>query len=152
MVEDEDTSVNMAELPHGDRVRGADGYHKALCKLAILADQLDDQALRNKIIDLMLTSVARFKMIPSPAHASLVWSGLPEASRLRKLFVDLYATTSQTKILSTWKDEFPAAFSFELMIALTKVAEGLEKLESPIYANRCKYHEHGKDEASCTST
>lgn len=109
-----------------------------------LANYLQNRPLRNRVIDRLLQ---KFDALPSCQASSValtqIWAETPKDSTIRRVMIDVHLSRIPREDFDKYVDELP----LDLVVAAARqfFAGNVKKLvKCPTYADRCKYHEHGK--------
>ncbi len=110
--------------------QGRGGEWLKLTRLFVLAEKLQDQRAKNKVIDGMhamfhqyvVKGVQRPDMTPSARAETIreLYDGTPSCSPARKLVVDLYADVGEEQWLFNGQYELPEDFVYDVAIALIR--------------------------------
>jgi len=136
--------VDPEELTDAEISTGTIRYTR-LVELYILADQLDDQELRNEIIDEIIRLQNDVKNGPGTDLAEIIYTNTPEGSKLRNLLADLYVTSRDGPWFRKHGDMLPHSLLLDMHL---RTLEG--EFRAPCYRNRCRYHEHDKARPECS--
>lgn len=119
------------------------GVWENLVELYLLGEKVQDQTLKNMIIDIFVTgwkytSGCRWL---SYAHTRLSEDAADNTS-LRRLVIDLFVYGDVTsKAFEEEKENFSKEACFEITMAMLKKGESLYR-RAPYFADRCTYHVH----------
>ena len=108
------------------------GAHRyaAITKLNILADQLSNTTLRNESSDYFKHVLKSSTNMPAADVISMIYTKLPETSKLRKLVVDWYIWAGNTEWLKSNSHLLPSDFVLDLAVCWASLARSGRKMPS----------------------
>lgn len=87
-----------------------------LIDLYILGDSLEDIALRNRRMKILVTSEVRW--VQDEDRVTYIWNNTPSNSPLRKIIVDRYAMLWKRKLLAETFHQYPTEMVQEVLLLI----------------------------------
>lgn len=108
-------------------VQGNEGSRKAtkpayfkLLHLYALADRLGVEAIRNEIVNKVMSLAEETNSVPTPTDTWVLYENIRDGAPIRKLVVDLFACMHTNTLLDTHEDDWHERFLRDLVLRLRR--------------------------------
>ncbi|EMC94153.1 hypothetical protein BAUCODRAFT_112939 [Baudoinia panamericana UAMH 10762] len=141
------TDQDLNDMPGGDIILALAVY-RALIRLAIAGDVLQDIPFRNAVVDATISVLPKIPILPSAGLINLAYENLPRAGGLIRLMVRDAAGSWIAQ--DTPCEEGPAKFLADVIGELrTAMRNGTILRDYVKLEERCTYHEHNDRVPKC---